>query len=122
MLAPILCADKPSISSGPTNVIECSPTEQPSFTCVTTGPNATNITWTYISSGGVEMNLTDGDEFQIVSNISEVEDGLYTTNSTLTFLNVSANESAIVRCKIDVPGAASADALLVTIGKLLTLI
>ena len=68
------------------------------------------------------MNLTDGDEFQIVSNVSEMEDGLYTTNSTITFLNVSANESAIVRCKIDVPGAASADALLVTIGKLLTLI
>ena len=117
-----MCADKRSISSGPSNIIECSPTEQPSFTCVATGPNATNITWTYISSGGEEMNLTDGDEYQIVTNISKVEDGLYTTNSTVTFLNMAANESAIVRCKIDIPGAASADALLVTIGKLLTLV
>jgi hypothetical protein len=63
------------------------------------------------------MNLTDGDNYRIESNVSEVEDGLYAINSTVTFLNVASNESAIVRCKIDVPGAASSDALLVTIGK-----
>ena len=63
------------------------------------------------------MNLTDGDSYRIESNISQVEAGLYTINSTITFLNVASNESAIVRCKIGVPGAASTDAILVTIGK-----
>lgn len=99
--------------------MECNPSEQPSFSCVAIGPNAPNITWTYISNGGNGINLTDGDNYRIESNVSEVEGGLYATNSTITFLNVTANESAIVRCKIDVPGAASADALLVTIGKLI---
>lgn len=114
--------EKPSISSGPTNIVECNPSEQPSFSCVAIGPNVPNITWIYISNGGEEISLTDGDNYRIESNISEIEDGLYAINSTLTSLNVAANESAIVRCKIDVPGVASADALLVTIGKLLIIL
>ena len=62
------------------------------------------------------MNLIDGENYQIKSDVSQLKDGLYyTINSTVTFLNVASNESAIVRCKIDIPGAASADALLVTI-------
>ena len=113
----LIYVEKPSILSGPTNIVECNPSEQPSFSCVAIGLNAPNITWTYISNGGEEMNLTDGDNYQIESNISKVEEGLYTINSTITFLNVATNESAIVRCKIGVPGAASVDALLVTIGK-----
>lgn len=66
------------------------------------------------------MNLTDGDNYQIESNVSMVEGGLYAINTTLTFLNVAANESAIVKCKIDVPGAVSSEALLVTISKFWT--
>ena len=113
----LICIERPSISSGPNNTVECNPSEQPSFSCVAIGSNAANITWTYIYNGGEEVNLTDGDNYRIESNISKVEDGLYVVNSTLTFLNVADNESAIVRCKIDVPGVASSDALLVTIGK-----
>ena len=50
----------------------------------------------------------------------QVKDGLYyTINSTLTFLNWTSNESAIVRCKLDIPGGASTsssvDALLITL-------
>ena len=116
----LIYAEKPSILSGPTNIVECNPSEQPSFSCVVIRSNAPNITWAYVSNGGEEVNLTDGDNHRIESNISEVENGLYSINSTLTFLNMTANESAIiVRCKIDVPGVASAYALLVTIGKLL---
>ena len=62
------------------------------------------------------MNLTDGEDYQIKSDVSQLKVGLYhTINSTVTFLNVASNESAIVRCKIDIPGAVSVDALLVTI-------
>ena len=65
------------------------------------------------------MNLTDGDSYQIKSDVTmPVKDGLYyTINSTLTFLKWASNETAIVRCKLDIPGGASADALLVTLGK-----
>ena len=49
-----------------------------------------------------------------------MNDGVYyTINSTLTFLRFSAtsNENAILRCKTDIPGAVSADAILVTLGE-----
>lgn len=83
----------------PTSIVVRSPTEQPSFTCIA---NTSNIAWTYTNSEGEEMNLTtDGDEYQIVSNVSQQE-GSVTTNSTITFLelNLPPDDSAVVRCKV----------------------
>jgi hypothetical protein len=115
--AQIILVDKPSISSGPTDIVECNPLEQPLFICVAIGQKHTNILWTYVSRGA-EWNLTDGESYQIKIDNSQMKDGLYyTINSTLTFLSMASNEHAIVRCKTDIPGAASADALLVAIGK-----
>ena len=56
--------------------------------------------WTYINSGGEETNLiADGAEYRIVSNVS---DGNFITQSTITFLELSltTGDSAIVKCKI----------------------
>lgn len=64
--------------------------------------HALNIAWTYINKG-VETNITEGDDYHIVSSVSRVGDGtLYTASSTLTFLNLDLTENGngVVRCKI----------------------
>ena len=81
--------------------------EQLSFECVVNytslSPSHTlNITWTYINKG-VETNITEGDDYHIVSSIPQEGDRrLYTASSTLTFLNfdLAENDNGVVRCKI----------------------
>lgn len=49
----------------------------PSFTCVAAGLPAPTITWTYVPNldRDHEISLSDGERYQIVSNVSGKNDG-----------------------------------------------
>ena len=94
--------------------------QQPSFECVVnyTSPSprhTLNIAWTYINKGVETNNITEGDNYHIVSSVSQGGDRrLYTASSTLTFLNLdqAENDNGVVRCKI---GEAVVDANFITV-------
>lgn len=95
---------------GPTasNVITTSQVGQPSsFTCVATELPAPVIRWTYNPNLGAwrieEVHFTDGEDYQLVSNATEREDG---GSSTVTSLNLTAGkDGSVIRCKTGLPTA-----------------
>ena len=89
----------PVITSGPNNVTVTNLTETPSFTCVAVGVPPPTFTWTHVNSSGIEKTLTDGCEC-LIEEISTVmkEDRGYVTKSTITFLNVTEQDSGVVSC------------------------
>ena len=91
----------------------------PSFTCVAAGLPAPTIIWTYIPNldRDHEISLSDGERYQIVSNVSGKDDGRQVTTSSVTFLKLSITDGGLMKCNASSPtAAASADALLTVIG------
>ena len=94
----------------------------PSYTCAAAGLPAPIITWIYIPNLDREHEklLSDGEKYQIANNVSEKDDGRQITASSLTFLELTATDGGVVRCKASSPpiatAVASADALLTVIG------
>ena len=94
----------------------------PSFTCAAAGLPAPIITWIYIPNLDREhkISLSDGEKYQIiVSNVSEKDDGRQVTTSTLTFLELTATDGGLVRCRASsqpTTQVASADAHFTVIG------
>ena len=94
----------------------------PSFTCAAAGLPAPIITWIYIPNldREHEISLSDGEKYQIiVSNVSEKDDGRQVTTSSLTFLELTATDGGLVRCRASsqpTAQVASADACFTVIG------
>ena len=94
----------------------------PSFMCAAAGLPAPIITWIYVPNLDREhdISLSDGEKYQIiVNNVSEKDDGRQVTTSSLTFLELTATDGGLVRCRASTPTTTdSADALLTVIGTL----
>ena len=112
------------ILSGPNDVIvglrEDSEDQMPSFACAAAGIPAPIVIWTYIPNldgRGDEISLSDGDDYRVVSNVTAKEDGRLQTWTSVTFLELTATDGGLVRCRTNSPTTvASADALLTVIG------
>lgn len=82
------------------------------------GLPAPNVIWTYrpnLNNRGNELSLTDGENYQVVGNVSETRDGRLATTSTVTFLNVVITDGGLVRCRTG-SSESVADALFTVIG------
>ena len=95
----------------------------PSFTCTAAGLPAPIITWIYIPhlDKEHEISLSDGEKYHIIANnVSEKDDGRQVTTSSVTFLELTATDGGLVRCRVNSPTSVlSADALLTVIGTVL---
>ena len=94
----------------------------PSFMCTAAGLPAPIITWIYIPhlDKEHEISLSDGEKYHIANNVSEKDDGRQVTTSSVTFLELTATDGGLVRCRVNSPTSVlSADALLTVIGTVL---
>lgn len=115
------------ILSGPNDITvglkEDSEDLMPSFTCVAAGIPAPTVLWTYIpnlNGRGDEISLSDGDDYRLMSNITARDDGRLQTWTSVTFLDLTATDGGLVRCRTSSPTTvANADALLTVIGMFL---
>ena len=92
---------EPDILSKPDDdliaLIDTSEDQLSSFICIAAGLPAPTITWTYIPNldGNHEISLSDGENYQIVSNISEMTDGLQVSMSSVTFLELTVTDGGV---------------------------
>lgn len=95
----IIVVVMPKIISGPSSVLIKNFEELPSFTCIAAGIPSPIIEWVLSDSSEAEMNLTNGEKYEITSTVSQMDDGSVLTNSTITFLTLSVNDTGLVGCK-----------------------
>ena len=93
----------------------------PSFSCAVAGLPAPSIIWTYVPNldgRGDELSLSDGENYEVVSNVTEEDSGRFVTTSVVTFRELVVTDGGLVRCRTNSPlTAISADALLTVVGK-----
>lgn len=72
----------------------------PSFTCAAAGLPAPIITWIYIPNldRDHKIPLSDEQKYQIMSNVSDKDDGRQVTTSSVTFLKLADTDGGLVRC------------------------